>query len=150
MFCDNDKVEWLKSLDFIFLSSCGFIDKDFAQKGKFLRCSFQFSFKLFVKMKLFLIVFALSGFVLVQSSFDCKTPDCTINSNRPTLWPHDDPINFYRCELDAAKLLWAPVVGNCQCGNVFSFIGQRCTIPSKWTKVCTIHPDNPVAKPCTR
>ena len=129
---------------------CDFIDKDFPQKGEILHCIFQFSFKLFDKMKLFLFVFALSGFALVQSQFDCKVPDCTIKTNRPTLWPHENPINFYRCELNAATQLWAPVMANCQCGNLFSFIGQRCTTLERWSKVCTIHPDVPVPTKCTR
>jgi hypothetical protein len=99
-------------------------------------------------MKSLLVLLVVAAFASVQGQFDCSAPpDCTVASNRQTLWPHAKPTIFYRCELKAAK--WTAVEQSCQCGNLFSFIGRGCVTPDRWMRVCTSHEENPKPDSCT-
>jgi hypothetical protein len=99
-------------------------------------------------MKSLLVLLVVAAFASVQGQFDCSAPpDCTIASNRQTLWPHAKPTFFYRCELKDKK--WTTVEQSCQCGNLFSFIGRGCVLPDRWARVCTNHDANPKPDSCT-
>lgn len=99
-------------------------------------------------MKSFVVFLALTGFVAVQGQFTCEVPDCTIVSNRPTLWPHEKPVFFYRCVRDEVKG-WSPVEVSCQCGNLFSFLKQGCVLADTWVRVCSSHEAQPPPDSCS-
>ena len=100
-------------------------------------------------MKYFLVVLAFTGFVLVEGQLDCSAPDCAIQSNRPTLWPHEKPISFYRCEYNETLSSWTAVEASCQCGRLFSFLNQGCALPERWVRLCAAHDINPQPDSCT-
>lgn len=88
-------------------------------------------------MKSLIVLLSLTAFVAVQAQFDCPAPNCSDADSRRTLWPHEKPTFFYRCEFK--NNVWSAVEQNCPCDNLFSFIGRGCVRPADWIRVCNSH-----------
>lgn len=67
----------------------------------------------------------------------CTIPDCSRTTNRPFIFPHNDPNKYYQCRPKNAMGEWESIVRDCGCETYFSYEEQRCVHPFEWFNQCS-------------